>query len=104
MNGIIGGYAVVKDATGTGFATASGTINVTLDTAGASALTDGSYSLITAGAGSALNNGTWQFTGGGSRKIVSLGGVSYALTLSSSATAVTVETVFVPAGTVISIR
>jgi autotransporter-associated beta strand protein len=69
-------------------AAVSGTVNVTIDTTGATSLTPGTYNLITAASG--LAGGTWQFTGGGTTQEVTIGSNTYELTLAASATAVSV--------------
>ncbi len=79
--------AVIKKAS------VSGTIDVTLDTAGASALTAGTYNLITAASGLTSSSPTWQFSGGGVTQTVTVGAGSYDLTLNASDTAVSVTVV-----------
>jgi autotransporter-associated beta strand protein len=69
-------------------AAVSGTVNVTVDITGATALTPGSYDLVTAASG--LSGGTWQFTGGGTAQSVTIGGYVYPLQLSAMDTAVRV--------------
>jgi fibronectin-binding autotransporter adhesin len=69
-------------------AAVSGTVNVTIDTSGATSLTPGTYNLITAASG--LAGGTWQFTGGGTTQEITIGANTYELTLAASATAVSV--------------
>jgi len=70
----------------------AGTVNVTIDTTGATSLTDGgSYNLITAASGLTTGAPTWQFTGGGTTKTVSVGGNNYRLTLNTSDTAISVS-------------
>ena len=71
-------------------AAVSGTVNVTLDTTGASSLTPGIYNLITAASGLTTSSPTWQFTGGGTTKTVTVGLASYDLTLNASDTAISV--------------
>ncbi len=64
---------------------AGATVNVTLDTSGATALTTGTYNLIsTAVAGLMTGGPTWQFTGGGTTQVVSVGGNLYSLTLDAN--------------------
>ena len=74
-------------------ASVSGTVNVTLDTAGASSLTAGTYNLITAASGLTSSSPTWQFTGGGTTQTVTVGASSYDLTLNASDTAISVTVV-----------
>ena len=67
-------------------AAVSGTVNVTIDTTGATSLAPATYPLVTAASG--LTGGAWQFTGGGTTQTVTIGGTDYNLTLSASDTAV----------------
>jgi autotransporter-associated beta strand protein len=69
-------------------ASVSGTVNVTIDTTGATSLTPNTYNLITAASG--LTGGTWQFTGGGTTKTVTVGGNNYQISLNASGTAISV--------------
>jgi len=69
-------------------ASVAGTVNVTVDTTGATSLTPGTYNLITAASG--LTAGTWQFTGGGTSQLATISGLPYSLTLVSTATAIQV--------------
>ena len=66
----------------TGLASVSGTNNITLATVGGS-LTPATYGLISAGSGL---TGTFQFTGGGTSKLVTAGSNAYQLTLANSST------------------
>jgi fibronectin-binding autotransporter adhesin len=68
-------------------ASCSGTNSIGVTTVGTS-LTAGSYNIITASSG--LDGGTWQFVGGGTTKSVTAGSNAYLLTLSNTATAVTI--------------
>ena len=81
--------AVIKGSGG-GTASVSGTVNVTVDTTGATLLTPGSYNLITAASGLTAGGPTWQFTGGGTTQSVSVNGSNYTLTLNTSDTAIQV--------------
>ena len=74
-------------------AAVTGTVNVTVDTTGASSLTAGTYQLITAASGLTSSTPTWQFTGGGTTQSVTVGTNTYDLTLSASNTAVSVTVV-----------
>ena len=71
-------------------ASVAGTVNVTVDTTGATSLTPGTYNLITAASGLTTSSPTWQFTGGGTSKLVTVGGLPFSLTLVPSATAIQV--------------
>gem|GEM_PF-2059002 len=71
-------------------ASVSGTINITLDTTGATALTFGTYNLITAASGLTTGSPIWQFSGGGVTKTFVVGGNSYKLTLIVADTSVRV--------------
>jgi len=73
-------------------ASVAGTVNITIDTTGASSLTQGAtYDLITAASGLTTGSPTWQFTGGGTSQSVTIGGLPYTLTLVSTDTAIRVR-------------
>jgi outer membrane autotransporter protein len=84
-------------------ANVSGVVNVTIDTTGASSLTAGSYNLITASAGLTTGDPAWRFTGGGTSRLVTVGGAPYTLILIPSDTAITLACSLV-SGTVYSVR
>ncbi len=84
-------------------AAVSGTINVTLDATGAVSLTQGTFALITAASGLISSNPTWQFTGGGTTRIITIGGADYGLTLTPTDTAISVHC-FAICGSVYTIR
>jgi autotransporter-associated beta strand protein len=69
-------------------ASCSGTNSIGVTTVGPSLTLAGSYNIITALSG--LNGSTWQFVGGGTTKGVTAGSNAYLLTLSNTATAVTI--------------
>jgi len=71
----------------TGSASVSGINSISITGIGSSLTTGASYNLITASGG--LNGGTWQFSGGGTVAAVTTGSTTYQVSLSSSATAVT---------------
>jgi len=71
-------------------ASVSNTINVTIDTAGATSLTPGTYTLITAASGLTAGTPTWQFSGGGRNQTVTVGSITYGLLLIATDTAVQV--------------
>ena len=54
----------------------SGTMNVTIDTTGATSLTTGTYNIITAASGLTTGSRTWQFSGGGTSQHVTVGAQS----------------------------
>ncbi len=66
-------------------ASVSGTVNVTVNTIGSTALSAGTYNIITAASGL---SGTWQFTGGGTKQTVTLGGTRSNIHLNNASTAV----------------
>ena len=69
-------------------AAVSGTINVTVDTTGATSLAPATYPLVTAASGLTTSSPVWQFTGGGTTQTVTVGGTDYNLTLSATDSAV----------------
>ncbi len=69
-------------------ATTSGTNSISMTAVGANLTVGGSYPVITATSG--LAGATWQITGGGTLQRVQAGSNGYILTLSSSATAITI--------------
>jgi autotransporter-associated beta strand protein len=71
-------------------ASVSGTVNVTLATSGATSLIPGTYNLITAASGLTSGGATWQFTGGGTTKNVTVGSVNYQLQINTSDTVISV--------------
>jgi len=84
----LGGNTTAADQLAVSKAAAvSGTINVTVNPIGSTALASGtSYPLVTAASG--LTGGTWQFTGGGTKQTVTFGGTRSSLRLSAAAGAV----------------
>jgi len=78
-------------------ASVSGTINVNIDTNGATSLTLGTYNLITAASGLTTGSPTWQFSGGGVSKSVIVGSGAYDLTLNATDTAIQVVVTAIPA-------
>ena len=71
-------------------ASVSGSVNVTIDTSGATSLTPGTYNLITAASGLTTGNPTWQFSGGGRNQSVIVGATTNGLLLTATDTAVQV--------------
>ncbi len=73
-------------------ASVSGTVNVTLVTNLLTTLTSGnSFNIITAASGLTTGAPTWQFTGGGTSKRITLGGTTYLLNLVATDTSVSVQ-------------
>ena len=87
----LGGSTTAADLLAvTGSASVSGTVNVTVNTIGSTALSPATYNIITAASGL---SGTWQFTGGGTRQTVTLGGTRSNIHLNNASTAVSLQVV-----------
>jgi len=77
----------------TGSASVAGTINVTVNTIGSTALTPATYNIITAASGLTTGSPTWQFTGGGTKQTVTVGGHHSNISLNAAAAAVSLGVV-----------